>query len=150
MAPNSTPDPIKLVFEDRVRVAGETIAGRVDLNVALAQEMHIQRLWIKFRGGIKTLCPCTACLGSPSAWLNAPVPKQLIREKQSLWTPGTTFPKAGSQVLSCSFEFQIPEKSHPSFHCSSDTHTGAISYSLEVVAERHGESAPSSSLRYFA
>jgi hypothetical protein len=55
MTSSSTPHwPIKLRFEDRVRVAGEIVAGHVDLNIVLANELHIQRLWIKLRGAIKT------------------------------------------------------------------------------------------------
>ncbi|KAJ7820625.1 hypothetical protein B0H13DRAFT_2377749 [Mycena leptocephala] len=135
MTSSSTPHwPIKLRFEDRVRVAGEIVAGHVDLNIVLANELHIQRLWIKLRGAIKT-----QITGSGEKPEVDSVP--LIREKQTLWTPGSAFPKTGSQVLSCPFQFQLPENLHPSFHCSSEStslHAGAISYSLEVIAERHG------------
>ncbi|KAJ7760047.1 hypothetical protein B0H16DRAFT_1313180, partial [Mycena metata] len=69
-----------------------------------------------------------------------PAPYQLVHEKQSLWTAGSAFPKAGSQSLSCHFQFQLPEILPPSFHSSVlDANVGAISYSLEAVAERHGQ-----------
>jgi hypothetical protein len=55
MASSSTlQSPIKLQFKDRVRVAGETIAGHVDLNMVQAQELQIHHLWINYRGAIKT------------------------------------------------------------------------------------------------
>ncbi|KAJ7715299.1 hypothetical protein DFH07DRAFT_762811, partial [Mycena maculata] len=43
-------------------------------------------------------------------------------------------------VISCPFEFQLPEDLPPSFHSSlhSRNGTGSISYSLEVVGERPG------------
>jgi hypothetical protein len=54
MASNTPHEAITLHFQNVVRVAGETIAGRVDLNVALAQEHRIEQLRIKFRGSITT------------------------------------------------------------------------------------------------
>ncbi|KAJ7877648.1 hypothetical protein B0H13DRAFT_1893096 [Mycena leptocephala] len=91
MTSSSTPHwPIKLRFEDRVRVAGETVAGHVDLNIVLANELHIQRLWIKLRGAIKTY----ALFEAP----DTPLGKSQSRAKNRR----------------------------------------AISYSLEVIAERHG------------
>ncbi|KAJ7719130.1 hypothetical protein B0H16DRAFT_1607432 [Mycena metata] len=133
MIMTSTQQPIQLQFDNlRVRVAGETIAGHVNLNVALAQELHIQRLWIKLRGDVKTRIMVSKKRAiSDSA--------TLVREKQSLWTAGSAFPTAGSQILSCHFQFQLPETLPPSFHSSVlDANVGAISYSLEAVAERHG------------
>jgi hypothetical protein len=50
----SISEPILLHFQDHVRVAGEVIQGRVDLNVALAQKDGIEHLRIKFRGSIET------------------------------------------------------------------------------------------------
>lgn len=84
------------------------------------------------------LCSRKVCLASLGALAKC---SQLIRAKQTLWTSGSAFPKTGSQVLSCPFQFQLPENLHPSFHYSSEStflHAGAISYSLEVIAERHG------------
>ncbi|KAJ7807874.1 hypothetical protein B0H14DRAFT_3152335 [Mycena olivaceomarginata] len=53
MASKSTPStdgPVTLHFHDITRVAGETITGRVDLNVTLAQEDKLEHLRIKFKG----------------------------------------------------------------------------------------------------
>ncbi|KAF7333460.1 Arrestin-N domain-containing protein [Mycena venus] len=133
MIMTSTQEPIRLRFDNgRVRVAGEIIAGHVDLNVALAQELHIQRLWIKLRGVVKTRIK----VSGEEPDINSVT---LIREKQSLWTAGSAFPEPGSQILSCHFQFQLPETLPPSFHSSdSSFHAGVISYSLEAVAEKHG------------
>jgi hypothetical protein len=46
--------PITLHFQNIVRIAGESIEGRVDLNVALAQDDHIEHLRIKLRGALTT------------------------------------------------------------------------------------------------
>jgi uncharacterized surface anchored protein len=54
MASNTALQPITLHFQNAVRVAGETIAGSVDLNLGLAQEEHIEELRIKFRGATAT------------------------------------------------------------------------------------------------
>ncbi|KAJ7435167.1 hypothetical protein B0H11DRAFT_1937875 [Mycena galericulata] len=45
---------ITLYFQDIVRITGETLVGYVDLNVALAQEEHIEQLSIKLRGSLTT------------------------------------------------------------------------------------------------
>jgi hypothetical protein len=45
---------LTLYFEDRVRVTGEALQGRVDLNMAMAQEQNIQKVHVKLRGGIRT------------------------------------------------------------------------------------------------
>jgi hypothetical protein len=58
MASNTAPQPITLHFQNVVRVAGETIAGSVDLNLGLAQEEHIEELRIKFRGATTTYVSC--------------------------------------------------------------------------------------------
>ncbi|KAJ7231013.1 hypothetical protein C8J57DRAFT_1385765 [Mycena rebaudengoi] len=146
MASSSTlQSPIKLHFKDRVRVAGETIAGHVDLNMAQAQELQIHHLWINYRGAIKTQILVR----------NEKVPRTqsvvLFQDKKSLWTPGSAFPEGGSQVLSCPFQFQLLGDSHPSFHCTAEpSHAAAISYSLEVVAEREGRRANHQIRRVFA
>ncbi|KAJ7923475.1 hypothetical protein B0H13DRAFT_61477 [Mycena leptocephala] len=137
--------PIKLHFKDRVRVAGETIAGHVDLNMAQAQELRIHHLWINCRGAIKTEILVR----------NEKVPRTqsvvLFQDKKSLWTPGSAFPEGESQVLSHPFQFQLPGDSHPSFHCTAEpSHAAAISYSLEVVAEREGRRANHQIRRVFA
>ncbi|KAJ7503091.1 hypothetical protein B0H11DRAFT_2361119 [Mycena galericulata] len=128
----SSPQPITLNFQNRVHVAGEKIAGHVDLNVALAQEDHIEHLRIKFRGAITT--KITTSTGTTRVTHTETVPYA----NQSLWKQGITFPEPGSHVISCPFQFQLPENLPPSFHCSSNSHTGAISYSLEVVGDRLG------------
>ncbi|KAF8147157.1 hypothetical protein K438DRAFT_1780245 [Mycena galopus ATCC 62051] len=134
--------PIKLDFKDCVRVAGETIAGHVDLNMAQAQELHIHHLWIKCRGALKT-----QILVRDEKELRT----QSVVDKQSLWKLGSAFPDGGSQVLSHPFQFQLPSDSHPSFHCTAEpSHAAAISYSLEVVAEREGRRANHQIRRVFA
>jgi hypothetical protein len=55
MASTSTPwtdGPVTLFFRDITRVAGETITGQVDLNVAHAQEDNLEQLQIRLKGTI--------------------------------------------------------------------------------------------------
>ncbi|KAF8132168.1 hypothetical protein K438DRAFT_2031855 [Mycena galopus ATCC 62051] len=51
---SSSIKPITLHFQNVVRVAGETIEGRVDLNESLAREDGIEHLRIEMRGVVKT------------------------------------------------------------------------------------------------
>ncbi|KAJ6588706.1 hypothetical protein B0H19DRAFT_1100805 [Mycena capillaripes] len=134
MASSSAPQPITLHFQNVVRVAGEIIAGSVDLNVALAQEHRIEHLRIKFRGSITTRI--TTQNGQTRVTHRQTVP--LVHSNQVLWTQGSAFPEAGSHVISCPFQFQLPENSPPSFHCDAHSRGGAVSYSLEVVGDRPG------------
>ncbi|KAJ7496742.1 hypothetical protein FB451DRAFT_1074841 [Mycena latifolia] len=131
---SSTPQPITLHFQNIVRVAGETMEGRVDLNVELAQEDHIEQLRVKLRGSITT--KITTQNGQTRITHTSNVP--LIRSNISLWTQGTASPELGSHVLSCPFRFQLPENLPPSFYCSAHSSGGAINYSLEVVGDRPG------------
>ncbi|KAJ7037959.1 hypothetical protein C8F04DRAFT_1090779 [Mycena alexandri] len=131
---SSGPQPVTLHFQDLVRVAGETIAGSVDLHVALAQENRIEHLRIKFRGSISTRI--TTQNGQTRITHRQTVP--LIHANKSLWTQGTVFPEAGSHVLSFPFQFQLPTTLPPSYHCDGHSRGGAISYSLEVVGDRPG------------
>ncbi|KAJ7287051.1 hypothetical protein C8J57DRAFT_1282667 [Mycena rebaudengoi] len=138
MSTKSTSEPISLHFQDLVRVAGEIIQGRVDLNVALAQMDGIKHLRLKFRGSIHT-----TTTESESSDRSDTIYRQtvsLFRVDKPLWDSGTALPASGSHVLAFPFEFQLPEDLPPSFHCSVVRlgHTAAISYSLEVVGDRTG------------
>ncbi|KAJ7125248.1 hypothetical protein C8R44DRAFT_135090 [Mycena epipterygia] len=135
MASSSTlPQPITLHFQNVVRVAGETIEGHVDLNVTLAQEDRIEQLRIKLRGSIVTKIKM-------SNGKTTNVNKQtvlLVHSNLSLWKQGGALPEARSHILACPFRFQLPENLPPSFHCSGNSRSGAVSYSLEVVGDRPG------------
>ncbi|KAJ7287049.1 hypothetical protein C8J57DRAFT_1282661 [Mycena rebaudengoi] len=130
----SSSEAISLQFQDLVRVAGEIIQGRVDLNVALAQEDNIEHLRIKLRGSIHTTI--TVSNGQSSTTHKQTI--SLIRQDKALWVMGAAFPEPGSHILACPFEFHLPEGLPPSFHCSAHRRTAAISYSLEVVGDRPG------------
>ncbi|KAJ7772019.1 hypothetical protein DFH07DRAFT_803422 [Mycena maculata] len=130
---SSTAAAIALRFPDLVRVAGETLCGRVDLHVALAQEDHIEQLRVKLRGSITT--KITTQNGQTTYTHVQTIP--LVHWSQILWKQGTAFPEPGSHVLSCPFQFQLPANLPPSFYCASNSR-GAISYSLEVVGDRPG------------
>ncbi|KAJ7503134.1 hypothetical protein B0H11DRAFT_619688 [Mycena galericulata] len=124
---------ITLHFQDIVRIAGETFVGYVDLNVALAQEEHIEQLRIKLRGSLTTTI--TTQNGQNRVTHREVVP--LVRLDQSLWKQGSSFPEPGSHIVSCPFQFKLPENLPPSFHCAQSSR-GSISYSLEVVGDRPG------------
>lgn len=134
MISRSAPDPIVLNFQDVVRIAGETIEGTVDLNVAQAQEDHIEQLRIKFRGAIMT--EIASQNGQTKITYTETVP--LVYTNLTLWTQGAAFPETGSHVLVFPFRFQLAETLPPSFHCSAHSGAGVVSYSLEVVGDRTG------------
>ncbi|KAJ7647810.1 hypothetical protein FB45DRAFT_894518 [Roridomyces roridus] len=131
----STPNnSIALHFQNIPRIAGETICGNVDLNVALAQEEHVEALRIKLRGAIVTRIQVQN--GQNTVTHTETIP--LIHANQLLWTQGSSFPEPGSHVLSCPFQFKLPDNLPPSFQCRANNRRGAISYSLEVVGDRPG------------
>jgi hypothetical protein len=156
-----------LHFPDAVRVAGETIQGRVELNVALAQDEGIENLHVNLKGSIVTY------VLSFSRWylltissrtiiesnfdgsetkheraieVRARLTKltsfsnifQLINSGKSLWERGTVFPDPGSHILVLPFKFKLPTNLPPSFHLSVLHHEAIISYTLEVVGSRPG------------
>ncbi|KAJ7640789.1 hypothetical protein DFH06DRAFT_1334510 [Mycena polygramma] len=134
MASSTDPQAITLNFQNLIRVAGETIAGTVDLNVALAQEHRIEHVRIKLRGSITTRI--TTQNGQTRITHRQTVP--LVHSDLLLWTQGAAFPAPGSHVLSLPFQFHLPANLPPSFHCDAHSRGGAISYSLEVVGARPG------------
>ncbi|KAJ7125253.1 hypothetical protein C8R44DRAFT_619278 [Mycena epipterygia] len=131
---STLPQPITLHFQNVVRVAGETIEGHVDLNVAQAQEDHIEQLRVKLRGSISTRI--TTSNGQSTYTHRQTI--LLVHSNLSLWKQGAAFPDAGSHILACPFRFQLPANLPPSFHCSAHRRSGAVSYSLEVVGDRPG------------
>ncbi|KAF7344477.1 Arrestin-N domain-containing protein [Mycena sanguinolenta] len=134
MAATTASQPIILHFQNVPRVAGEIIAGTVDLNVALAQQERIEEVRIKFRGAITTRI--TTQNGQNSTTYGETIP--LLHSNKVLWTPGSAFPPPDSHIVSLAFQFQLPANLPPSFHCAARGRGGAISYSLEVVGDRPG------------
>ncbi|KAJ6495372.1 hypothetical protein C8R45DRAFT_1133893 [Mycena sanguinolenta] len=134
MATSASP-LITLHFQNVRRVAGETIAGSVDLNIARAQEERIERLRIEFRGAITTHIT-TPNPGRPATTDREIVP--LIHSDQVLWRQGSAVPAADCGIVSLAFQFKLPANLPPSFHCAAKDHGGVIAYSLEVVGERPG------------
>ncbi|KAF7344476.1 Arrestin-N domain-containing protein [Mycena sanguinolenta] len=134
MAATTASQPIILHFQNVLRVAGETITGTVDLNVALAQQERIEEVRIKFRGAITTRI--TTQNGQTRITHRETIP--LIHSNRVLWTPGSAFPTPDSHIVSLAFQFQLPANLPPSFHCDAHARGGAISYSLEVVGDRPG------------
>ncbi|KAJ7198577.1 hypothetical protein GGX14DRAFT_666099 [Mycena pura] len=146
MAPGSTVStdgPLALHFQDITRVAGETLQGRVDLNVQLAQEDNLEHLRIKFRGTIHT--KITTSNGQNTIDHHQTV--TLFHTKRPLWDQGTTYPAPGSHILSCPFEFKLPDALPPSFHCEAHHRRATVGYSLEVVGERAGFFRPNRRIR---
>ncbi|KAJ6497529.1 hypothetical protein C8R45DRAFT_983242 [Mycena sanguinolenta] len=132
----STDGPVTLHFHDITRVAGETITGRVDLNVAQAQVDNLEHLRVKFKGTIH--CKIVTQHGETATAHNQTI--ILFDTKVTLWDQGTAFPGPGSHILSLPFHFLLPENLPPSFHCSGEVgrRKATISYALEVVGERNG------------
>ncbi|KAJ7807875.1 hypothetical protein B0H14DRAFT_1529629 [Mycena olivaceomarginata] len=99
MASTSTPStdgPVTLFFRDITRVAGETITGQVDLNVAHAQEDNLEHLQIRLKGTIHWN-------GDTSTDHKQTI--ILFNTKVSLWDRGAAFPAPGSHILPCTFQF---------------------------------------------
>ncbi|KAF8201163.1 hypothetical protein K438DRAFT_1758465 [Mycena galopus ATCC 62051] len=160
MAVKSTPSrdgPVTLYLHNITRVAGETIAGRVDLDFALALEDNLEHLRIRLTGTIH------GNMDDGDGGFN----RQTIivfREEIGLWDQGTAFPEPGARAMPCPFQFSLPGNIPPSFHCETKadadqltapkTHVAGrsrrsphvtdiyrratISYALDVVGERAG------------
>ncbi|KAJ6631466.1 hypothetical protein B0H10DRAFT_2207122 [Mycena sp. CBHHK59/15] len=131
-------EAITLHFPEFVRVAGEVLQGHVDLNVALAKEDKIEKLYIKFRGSIVTKITETKREDNKTSTENHTQTVQLLRYDQTLWDQWNAPASLDSQVITCPFQLQLPPTLPPSFHYSGFHRTVAVSYSLEVVGDRAG------------
>ncbi|KAJ7350650.1 hypothetical protein DFH08DRAFT_862029 [Mycena albidolilacea] len=137
MASTSTPStdgPVTLFFHDITRVAGETITGQVDLNVAHAQEDNLEHLQIRLKGTIH----CKITTRNGDTFIDHKQTIILFNTKVSLWDRGAAFPAPGSHILPCTFQFLLPETLPPSFHCDGYHRKATISYALEVEGKRDG------------
>ncbi|KAF8150449.1 hypothetical protein K438DRAFT_1988410 [Mycena galopus ATCC 62051] len=131
MASKSTPStdgPVTLHFHDITRVAGETITGRIDLNVALAQEDNLEHLRIKCKGTIRCMV-----IHPPPLF-----DSYTFQYKNFSLDQGTAFPEPGSHILPLPFQFLLPTNLPPSFHCAAYHRSATISYAIEVTGERAG------------
>ncbi|KAJ7189565.1 hypothetical protein GGX14DRAFT_484852 [Mycena pura] len=135
MAPkSSTKAPVfVLYFPDAVRVAGETIQGRVELDVARAQDDGVENVCVNLRGSIVTTIIETNCDGSDTKHERT---IQLIDSGRSLWERGAAYPLPGCHTLVLPFEFKLPDNLPPSFHLAIPQHEAVISYTIEVVGRR--------------
>ncbi|KAJ7130334.1 hypothetical protein C8R44DRAFT_613468 [Mycena epipterygia] len=136
MASSSTvSQPITLHFQNVVRVAGETIEGHVDLNMALAQKKHIEQLRAELTGYILTEINDSDSESTTTHKQTIP----LFHSNLSLWKQEAAFPEAGSYILKCPFRFQLPANLPPSFYCFTRNHDrGTVRYSLRIVGDRSG------------
>ncbi|KAJ7270091.1 hypothetical protein B0H12DRAFT_1094481 [Mycena haematopus] len=147
----STDGPITLHFHNVTRMAAETITGRVDLNVALAQEDHLEHLRIIFKGTMN----CKVTEINPESTYDgrghtSNVHHQtilLFYKKIRLWDRGTAFPAPGSHILPCDFQFLLPKNLPASFHCDGHLHRATITYGIEVVGQRTGFSRTNRRIR---
>ncbi|KAK7013179.1 arrestin-N domain-containing protein [Favolaschia claudopus] len=132
MALKSSSQLIALRFPNFVRVAGEVIEGRVDLNVPLARRDGIDHLSIELEGVIKTLGRVVVHHKEPFLLL-------FDSPSQTLWSSKATQPDISCDILSCPFRFTLPSSLPPSFTCGSSTPPDAtVRYSLQVVGARSG------------
>ncbi|KAJ6589997.1 hypothetical protein DFH09DRAFT_220274 [Mycena vulgaris] len=136
MAPNSNPPTFELHFQDSVRVAGDIVKGRVQLNLARAQDEGVDHLHVTLRGCIVTKIIESNSDGSDTKHEET---IELINSEKKLWERGTVFSDPGSHLLALPFQFTLPDDLPPSFHLSLPRHHKAvISYAIEVVGTRSG------------
>ncbi|KAJ6593349.1 hypothetical protein B0H19DRAFT_18138 [Mycena capillaripes] len=134
MAPQNTNSPaFVLQIADGVRVAGETIHGRVELNPARAQDEGLESLSVNLRGSIVTTITESNCDGSDTKHQRTIV---LINSATLLWERETLLDPGSTLVLP--FDFKLPDNLPPSFRLSALNHEAVISYTLEVVGSRPG------------
>ncbi|KAJ6497530.1 hypothetical protein C8R45DRAFT_983253 [Mycena sanguinolenta] len=139
MAANGTPStetdgPVTLYFHDITRVAGDTITGQVDLDVALRG--NLEHLQITLKGTI--YCRITGGERRGGTTTDRRQTITLFDSNIRLWDRGTAFPAPGSHILHCPFQFLLPENLPPSVHCVTANCKGIICYALELVGKRAG------------
>ncbi|KAJ7496776.1 hypothetical protein FB451DRAFT_1208747 [Mycena latifolia] len=138
MAPNSNANPPTFVLyiqDDGVRVAGDIVEGRVELNVARAQEEGVENLHVNLRGWMVTKIIEDNSDGADARHEQT---VELMKSDKLLWNRGSAFPEPGSHVLVLPFQFTLPDDLPPSFHLSGHRHEAVISYAIEVVGNRPG------------
>ena len=64
--------------------------------------------------------------------------RRLVNEEQSLWTKGSAYPPAESDVLRIPFQFRLPENLPPSFHYDGIGKRASVLYSVKATGARPG------------
>ena len=64
--------------------------------------------------------------------------RPLVNEEQSLWTKGSAYPPAESDVLRIPFQFRLPENLPPSFHYDGIGKRASVLYSVKATGARPG------------
>ncbi|KIP10613.1 hypothetical protein PHLGIDRAFT_65373 [Phlebiopsis gigantea 11061_1 CR5-6] len=131
------PPAIELVFDRRVRVAGETIEGEVHLYFPGMVADNISEVVVKLCGGITTTVTQFQGRGT-----YVRKHADLTYEERLLWKTGDAFPKASSPTLRLPFQFKLPDvlPSSCDFPCflSGMQARGTVGYFIEVTGARLG------------
>lgn len=146
--------PIHLVFDSRLRVAGEVLDGEVHLNFPILMKSKVQEVHVKLRGSVYTYVAhpwhrptrtheparCRRITRqSGQSTMDRWQTVELVRQTTSLWTQGSdVYPPPESHILKIPFQFTLPNSLLPSFHYSDFHRRGKIEYFVEVVGKRSG------------
>jgi hypothetical protein len=147
-------DTIKLILDSITHVAGDSVAGRVEVDIQRVRDDRIGQLRVKLRG-VATVCvllyvlmqarnlmvykPYSAIVEDNYAYTSSVI---LLREDLILWAQGFDAtcgsPPDGSRIIQFPFVLSLPTNLPSSFHIQTSGQSATISYAVEVVADRPG------------
>lgn len=143
---------ISLMFDGRLRVAGEVLEGEVHVNFPALMKDKVEEVHVKLRGSIVTYVPLSlprSASNQPNALTSHIVRRhgkerhnrtqrvQLIHDTISLWQQGSTlYPPPDSHILRLPFTFTLPTNLPPSCEYTGYEKSGNIGYFVEVVGKR--------------
>jgi hypothetical protein len=155
----SNDDPIRLLLDPSLKVAGQVLEGAVDLYWPGIREKNIEEVVLKLRGKLKTYifssthhllpinmhCPFSKfdrytnnaegerTNHSESQYVN------LVHQDMTLWQLSSgVVPPPGSPILRLPFQITLPDELPPSCDIGTLTKKGSIGYYLEAVGKRSG------------
>ncbi|KAI0087757.1 hypothetical protein BDY19DRAFT_953036 [Irpex rosettiformis] len=132
-----TPGPaISLMFDKRLRVAGEVLEGEVHINFPSLMKDKVEEVHIKLRGSIYTYIARKRGDHRNNRH-NETQRIQLIHDTISLWQQGNdVYPPPDSHILRLPFRFTLPPNLPPSCEFNGYQKSGTIGYFVQVVGKR--------------
>ncbi|KAI0087767.1 hypothetical protein BDY19DRAFT_994662 [Irpex rosettiformis] len=139
----SAEEPVRLLFDPSMIVAGQVLEGAVDLYWPIVIEKKIEEVIVKLRGELRTRFERRTVHNVNGR--NQPYYRtesqsvDLIRDDIVLWDQNSGIaPPPDSPILRLPFRIQLPEDLPPSCDIGSYSKYGKVGYYLEAVGKRPG------------
>ncbi|KAI0345946.1 hypothetical protein BDW22DRAFT_1353585 [Trametopsis cervina] len=134
----SADEPVRLLFDPSLKVAGQRIEGAVEVYWPGVIEKKIEELVVKLRGTILTSVQSTVSYDGRTQNPTETQEITLIQEDVTVWHRGGAAPASDTPLVRFPFAFVLPPNLPPSCDLGSSAKKGRVGYYVEAVGKRPG------------